>query len=204
MKRVSIIGLLYLFWFVHSASGQWTEKDSLWLQQVLSGEEDLKLSPEVEKAILGGTLLNTGQPNTPLLAAPPILPISKDFSDMILPDTIRDVLDLLDLPPAVFMKYMTKYDSIAKINPGAYTPTRAELQQPGIKIPGIPTYVETGAGNLFLPEVRDGQKRGSINLTLRTTFSAEDILRTLFWKSERDKKRNRKKATAWKYYNISE
>jgi len=32
-------------------------------------------------------------------------------------------------------------------------------------------------------------------------FNAESILRYVFWKSERAKVRNRKRANAWKYYN---
>jgi hypothetical protein len=35
---------------------------------------------------------------------------------------------------------------------------------------------------------------------LGVSFSAEDLLRSIFWKSERAKKRNRKHANAWKSY----
>lgn len=34
-------------------------------------------------------------------------------------------------------------------------------------------------------------------------FSAEDILRYMFWKSERAKRRNKKRANAWKLYNMN-
>ncbi|MCD7937804.1 MAG: hypothetical protein LUG98_13175 [Tannerellaceae bacterium] len=201
MKRVTSISLISVFCFIHAATGQWTERDSIWLQQVLSGEEELRLSPETEETIRAGTFLNSGMPQTPLLAAPPVLPISKDFSDVILSDTIRDPLDILSLPPAVFKWYVQQIDSVPEINRNAYTPLHPLVPKEWVDIPGAPVQLKTGAGNLFLPEVRDGQSRGSLNLNTRTTFSAEELLRTIFWKSERAKRRNRKHATAWKNYN---
>ena len=55
---------------------QWTEKDSVWLRNILSGKEKLELNPEALKAIRSGTLINTEEP-----------------------------VDPKDLPPAVFMLY---------------------------------------------------------------------------------------------------
>ena len=49
--------------------------------------------------------------------------------------------------------------------------------------------------------VKDGQRRGGVLATIRVYFDAEDLLETIFWKSARDKKRNRKRENTWKYYN---
>lgn len=49
--------------------------------------------------------------------------------------------------------------------------------------------------------LKDGQRRGGVLATIRVYFDAEDLLETIFWKSARDKKRNRKRENTWKYYN---
>jgi len=64
----------------------------------------------------------------------------------------------------------------------------------------LPVTAAVKADNLFLEEVKDGQSRGSINAVFKTRFSMEDILSGIFSKSERAKRKNRKKANAWKNY----
>ena len=70
-----------------------------------------------------------------------------------------------------------------------------------IELGQTPFYGRAGAQNLFLTEVKDGQRRGSAGVTITFHFSIEDMLRSAFWKSERDKKRNRKRDFTWKHYN---
>lgn len=70
-----------------------------------------------------------------------------------------------------------------------------------IRLGQTPFYGRAGAQNLFLTEVKDGQQRGSAGVTITFHFSIEDMLRSAFWKSERDKKRNRKRDFTWKHYN---
>ncbi|MCC8154775.1 MAG: DUF4858 domain-containing protein [Tannerellaceae bacterium] len=171
-----------------SLSAQWTEKDSVWLKEVLSGEKELKLIPEIEKAIRSGTLLETGKMQPKLLSAPPVLPISKDFSSVIKPDTIDSPMDILNLPPAVVIRYLQAIqEDKLKIDSGAYTPAKS-LEEEYYKIPGAPAYIKGSIEDLFLDEVKDGQKRGSFNGRIKYKFSLEDTLRYVFWKSERDKK----------------
>ena len=62
-------------------------------------------------------------------------------------------------------------------------------------------YVQGGTQNLFLEEVKDGQRRGSVGISVKKEFSLENTLRYIFWKSERDKRRNRKREFTWKHYN---
>lgn len=86
------IGVLY---------GQWTSKDSIWLQNVLSGRDSLKLNPETMRAIQSGDFLNSEAPMSPMIAVPTTLPILKDFSEYI-NDGESKKMSLMDLPPSVF------------------------------------------------------------------------------------------------------
>lgn len=92
---------------------QWTKKDSVWLQNILSGKEKLRLNPEAMKAIQSGTLINTDKPVGSMMMAPaPISSsaISKDFSEYIhKADTGPSKPDYRKMPPAVFMKYGPRY-----------------------------------------------------------------------------------------------
>ena len=91
---------------------QWTEKDSVWLRNILSGKEKLELNPEALKAIRSGTLINTEEPASNMIMSPELSPaqsIQKDFTEYVRPkDTDynpnRKVAPK-DLPPAVFMLY---------------------------------------------------------------------------------------------------
>lgn len=85
---------------------QWTKKDSVWLQNVLSGKEKLELNPETMKAIQSGSLINLDEPASNMKLSPVSpLPILKDFSEYIKADTTRRKIALKDLPPSVFWLY---------------------------------------------------------------------------------------------------
>ena len=154
---------------------QWTKEDSVWLDNVLSGKETLKLNPETQRAIDSGTFINMDiqPPKEQMRSNPTRIPISKDFSEYIHVDkTITDVdtmmkVDFSKMPPYVLMRY-------------------------GPKI-----YLEEKLGSFHIsPQERDTLKA----LTPAGQFVAEDILRSIFWKSHRAKMRNRKNANAWKTY----
>lgn len=84
----------------------WTKQDSIWLQNILSGKEELKLNPETMKAIQSGTLINLGGPASKMKMAPTSpLPILKDFSEYIQTDSTYRKKALKDLPPGVFWLY---------------------------------------------------------------------------------------------------
>lgn len=89
---------------------QWSKQDSVWLQGILSGNEEIKLKPEVLDAIEKGTLLNTDimQPKDQLRQSPAELPLSKDFTGYIKPLNAERMIDPLTIPPAVFMRYGLK------------------------------------------------------------------------------------------------
>ena len=93
------IFLLIVFILPTMAHAQWTEQDSLRLQEFLSGKEEIRLNPEFQKAIESGTFLRPDQPGTHMLSSPSELPITKDFSEYVQLDTLRR---------------LTNYDSITQ------------------------------------------------------------------------------------------
>ena len=108
MKEQIILILIFLL-ESNCVDAQWEKKDSLWLQDVLSGEEKLKLNPETMEAIKSGTFINTEKPKSLLQAAPTNKYfIYKDYSKYIKADksdtTLRK-LALKDLPASVFWLY---------------------------------------------------------------------------------------------------
>lgn len=201
MNRYMFIGLLCLVQqaFNILSAQEWSREDSLWLQNIRAGTDTLRLNPEFQKAIKEGSFINTGTPpGRVLLDAPSVLPILKDFSEYVkndstLNDSIRHI-DITSVPPCVFLLYHGGLDSVPRINSEAYTPQRTLLPKEEIKIGKLPVGVGVGARNLYSKEVRDGQRRGTITATGRVYFSLEDLLRSIFWKSERNKKRNLKRA----------
>lgn len=177
-----------MFVCIHSSGtmyAQWTEKDSLWLKDVLSGKEQIRLNPETKEAIEKGTFINT-DPSTPkLIAAPPVLPISRDF-DIAPPDT-SDTEEVSS-------------DDTLKVSAGAFAlPDLRDKNR--IRIGNTPVTVAAKAGNIYNEQVKDGYKRGGFTGSLRITFSLNDILMGIFDKTERNKRRNKKRAQAWKIYN---
>ena len=72
--------------------GQWTEKDSVWLQNVISGKEKIELNQEALKAIESGTLINSDKPASNMIMAPSTSPASyvlKDFSEYVRPEDVE-------------------------------------------------------------------------------------------------------------------
>lgn len=102
---------------IHLGYAQWTEQDSIWLQNVLAGKDTIQLNPEFQKAIQDGSFLNPDGPvGKPQLAAPTALPITKDFSEYIRQeDTTRRKVALKDLPPAVFWLHNPPYKNILPV-----------------------------------------------------------------------------------------
>jgi hypothetical protein len=170
--------ILLLFIGIHqtgSLYAQWTEKDSVWLENILSGKETIKLNPDVLKAIEYGTLLNTDMisPSDQMKIVPGRIPIQKDFTEYLSPGKIqkdmedaRDV-DPFSIPPAVFMQY----------GPAIFLPENTFN-----KAFVMPAHIKENAAS---PSGR----------------SFDDALRSIFSPSFRARERNKKNANAWKHYN---
>ncbi|MBC8602831.1 hypothetical protein H8784_14020 [Parabacteroides acidifaciens] len=173
------------------------QEDSIWVSEMLAGKDTIRINPEYLKAIEEGTLINMGQPSE---YAPSELPVLKDFSEYIKADTLCRALELDSISPAVFWLYPADTAGM-HIRGIVYKPLKSLVIRDRIRFGKLPLYGKVGTQNLFLPEVKDGQRRGSVGATLTVDFSMEDMLRYVFWKSERDKKRNRKRDFTWKHYN---
>lgn len=168
----------------------WTKKDSIWLQKVLSGEERLQLNEETRKAIESGSLLAPDpyiQDQMKMKAAE--LPIIKSFEGITAPENKNRCVEPHELPVQVYKLYgLDAKDSV----PDASRSTRLsskfvlELKALDVLTPRKATVDDKAT-------LRYGSVGGGVN--------AEDILRTIFWPSHRAKKRNRKNANAYKTYN---
>jgi len=199
MKKQLIIWLLFCINGTTQVFAQWTEEDSIWLENVLSGNEQIRLNPETLKAIEKGKFLNTDEPDNQLLAVPPILPILKEFNGVGIADTGLYEIDSGSIPPSLFAKYRKELDSL-RVNKYAFTFHKPLVEKEEFQIANLPVTVSAGARNIFSDEVKDGQRHGAGVVTLKSRFSLDDILLFLFSKKERDKRRNRKKARAWQGY----
>lgn len=197
MWRYGLAFLLPLLYTAVLSAQNALQEDSVWVSEVLAGKDTIRLNPEYLKAIENGTLINLGQPLELEFSR---LPILKDFSEYIKADTLRQFLQIDSLSPAVFWLYQADSEH-RNIRGNYHKPINSLVISNQIRFGKTPFYGRTGTQNLFLPEVKDGQRRGSAGVTITLHFSMEDMLRSVFWKSERDKKRNRKRDFTWKHYN---
>lgn len=197
MWRYGLAFLLPLLYTAVLSAQNALQEDSVWVSEVLAGKDTIRLNPEYLKAIENGTLINLGQPLELEFSR---LPILKDFSEYIKADTLRQLLQIDSLSPAVFWLYQADTEH-RNIRGNYHKPINSLVISNQIRFGKTPFYGRTGTQNLFLPEVKDGQRRGSAGVTITLHFSMEDMLRSVFWKSERDKKRNRKRDFTWKHYN---
>lgn len=155
--------------------GQWTEKDSVWLQNIISGKEKIELNPEAIKAIESGNLINTDKPTSNMIMAPSTSPASsvlKDFSEYVRPQDVEEnnpnrKVALKDLPPAVFMRY-------------------------GLDKP-LPRFKMLGSFYVS-PDIR-------ANAVKPSGLSFDDMLQQVFMPSARSKRRNAQRWQTQKYYN---
>ena len=127
-KQLLIVMLICLKSADYISAQQWTKKDSVWLQNVLSGKEKLELNPETMKAIQSGSLINSGEPASEMQLSPKTpLPILKDFTEYLQTDSVHRKIALKDLPPGVFWLYAPK--------PGEFVPVYKNMLEAWKKDP---------------------------------------------------------------------
>lgn len=102
--------LFIIFLFALTATtvqAQWSAKDSLWLKDVLSGKDTLRLNPETMESIRQGTFLNPDKLQTPMGSASMELPITKDFKEYFQEEdtTVSKTFKLTDLPSHIVLRY---------------------------------------------------------------------------------------------------
>ena len=206
LKQCLLILMLTGILPVQLYAQHWSEEDSVWLSRVLSGKDTIRINPEFQKAIREGKLIHMeDEPGQQILEAPSELPLLKDFSEHLHADTdsIHNNVDYKSMPPSVYRLYKMELDTIPKINKEAYTPPPTRLiDKKEIQIGKLPVTAAAGGRNLYSSDVvKDGQKRGTVGGSVKLYFSLDDILKWIFSKEERNKRRNRKRDDTWRYYN---
>lgn len=193
-----------LFFFVSmqvclsmSAQEKWSAKDSLWLRRVLSGEEKVKLNDEALRAIRSGTFISTpSAADSQMKNSPLELPLDKTFDGIVQPQTHRN---FDQIPPSVFILYDLN------ANPNSLSDT---LSSSGVNSKGSCMFSEKDIEEfnrikkmkVYPSTVTDKQ---TIPGMLGVGFDAEDLLRTIFWKSHRAKKHNARHARAYKSFSVA-
>ncbi|MDD4660213.1 MAG: hypothetical protein PHF73_06035 [Massilibacteroides sp.] len=165
---------------------QWTKEDSIWMEDVKSGKTKIELNQETLKAIEEGRLIGTDRPNNQLRESSSQYSITKEFTGIqSVPSSIfilREIPDSGCRKSFVYVAPPKDYISMKRIPIGTG---------------GLYLTAVTGDLNSI---VKDGQSKGGALAGIAYSFSMEDLLRYVFWSSERAKRKNRKNATAWKYY----
>ena len=192
LKQCLLILMLMGVSHIRLYAQSWSEKDSVWLSGVLSGKDTIRINPEFQKAIDSGTFIHLeDEPGQQMLEAPTELPILKDFSEYLHADadTVRDRLIYKSMPPSVYRLYVIELDTCLPIN--------KEIQ-----VGKLPVTAAVGGKNLYSSDVvKDGQKRGTVGGSVKLYFSLDDMLKWVFSKKERNKRKNRKRDDTWRYYN---
>lgn len=171
MKRSYVCFFWICFLPVSLFAEGWAEADSSARPRATEGKDSLRLRPEYRKAIEEGTFLRFDGARK-LQEPESVLPITKDFSEYFQPeDTVRRGKKKLTELPPAVVML---------------------IGSDRIRLPDKP---------LFRLEAGQVEELKALTPGGIYTFSAEDLLEQIFWKSARAKRRNQKKANAWRYYN---
>lgn len=170
------------------AQKNWSAKDSLWLQRVLSGQEKLKLNEETLRAIRSGTLIKPALTPDQMKHSPLELPIVKSFDSIIQPESHRE---LHLLPPYVFNLYGPENHSATDPHKGIKTERGMMLSERQIE--EMKKYLKKSVEAVMK----------DLNVNPSISFDAEDLARTVFWPSRRAKKRNAWNAQAYKQFHVA-
>ena len=183
-KKLSLSFLFFFFSCSLIQAQEWTREDSIWLQNVLEGKEELKINEDTRKVIEEGRLIlpswmhsDDNQSNLELL---------KDFENVGAPDSLYyRTFDPLTMPPAVFalyVLYLDKMDSTFNISALMTDEVRKELE----------SLIPTGT---FIPNTSDLNPGFTIS-----NLDFNHALSMVFSAHYRRLMHNRKNATAYKNY----
>lgn len=186
-RRLPILFAL-CFLSVKVAYGQWTEKDSIWIEAVRAGKVKVRLNKETQEAIESGTFISTESVKLSgkMQLITPELPITKEFTGIKPKESVR-VIALDSISPQMFKLFYKVADEKMTVRKGAFT--------------GVPYSKQAIEMNTTATEMYVDYSGTSSMSGFKLVFSVEDVLQFIFSKSARAKKRNAKKPPLWKYYN---
>ena len=172
----------YCLFFIVFLGSRWaiysqevTAEDSLWIQRIQDGTENIQLNEATRKAIESGTLIRDPFSTKQLKTSPSEMPIIKSFENITMPENRPKPQDIPISVYKIYVQHLNLKDSLPAIGQGA-----------------------AGFGAVYGGSEEVGK---GVGVGVSMGFSAEDILRAIFWPSHRAKKRNAKNANAWKTYN---
>lgn len=201
MKKRWIVCLIICINNTGLIYAQWTETDSLRVQNMIEGRDSIRLNAETMRAIQEGTFLNRENPFAQPLEAPPVLPITRDFWDIAPEDSLAIEIDSLSPAVLAMLIRMKEKDSLNISD--AFRLRLKFHEKEKFRIGESPFAVSAGAQSLLDDTVKDGQRRGSVGGSVSFSFSLDDILTYLFRPGEREKRKNKKRAKNLKYYNAT-
>lgn len=151
---------------------QWSPKDSVWLEGILSGKDTIRLNPETQNSILKGNLINPDKAFTPLMESTPELPLFINFDEYFeaIDSAVPRKFRWADLPPSLFLRFYN---------------------------PELPKELQYMSSNIF-DHVRSQYFRGP---QATMFFDANHLLSMALSKQYRQFESNSKKAKNLKYYN---
>ena len=184
-KKLSLLVFLLFFSCTIAWTQEWNKEDSIWLQNVLEGKEELIINEDTKRAIEEGRLIlpswmrrDDSKSNMELLID------IDDAGEIDDSSRFRD-FDPLTMPPAVFalyVLYLDRMDSTFNISALMMTDeVRKELE----------SLIPTGA---YIPHSSDA------NSGFSYTTDFNHALSMLFSAKYRQLMNNRKNATAYKNY----
>jgi hypothetical protein len=176
---------------------QWTPTDSLWLQNVLTGKEELRLNEETMRAIRSGSLINLGNPSSSFLQAPLEFPLARTFG--IKAESIKNIQSGLNpdsLDPYLYFKYSFIFADLP--------PIVEKKPIPGFDMRGVNftknplNPVEANRGVTIMQTYGERPFEG---ISVRVTMDFNDLLSRIFSPTYRRRMYNREHANAWRTYN---
>lgn len=160
------------------------------------------VNPEVLRAIRNGTFLNLDP--APAGWKRHALPITRDFSEYIQPDSLFPEESALEqrISPSLFLlMQIGEKDSRLKVREEAFRhlQERALLPASVVLVPRTPLTGKIGA--FTLDDGKGRPRQGGAGIRVGINFSLDDILQYIFYEHVRNRKKNRRRAATWMYYN---
>lgn len=187
-----------IIWILSTAQvcAQWTPTDSVWLHNVLTGKEELRLNDETMRAIRSGSLINPGKPSSSFLQAPLEFPLARTFE--LKPPTIKNITNGLNpdsLDPYLYFKYFFIF---ANLPPIAETKLIPGFDMRGVNLKKKPLDpVDPRQGVTIMRPY--GEHPFGISIIVPVDFN--DVLSRIFSPTYRRRMYNREHANAWRTYN---
>lgn len=162
-----------LFLFCSSAlqAQTWSKEDSVWLANVLSGKDTLRLNDETMRSIREGRFLQPDRsPAGTMGLSAPSLPITRDFSEYIRheKDTSHYQVALRDLPPLVFWRYGQDLDPRDAMRYSGFNRDRQANQMVVPEMNGLSFNLAASLAYVFSPTYRQKVKNRKTATAYRT------------------------------------